>query len=360
MENRKTFEYFASANGYTGFRSYFDAIYESRRFEKIIILQGGPGSGKSTLIKKAASTAAQYGLYHEILRCSSDTNSLDGAIIKHKNNRVAILDGTAPHVRGQEFAGVVDEIFNIGDFFDSDKLKKHKNEIFTLDFIKSGSYSKAHSELAVSSFFDTNIKAEFKKYFNAELFDAFIDDIINDPQKENHDQKSIQKSLPIGTRLISSFSKNGAHILNTPMLFGMRTVSVLGDFGEELILVKHFADRLKSKGFSVVEFPCALDENYLDCVICEEIALCITTLKNGSLTINANEFFGNDFESLIIDIKRLIDLREEFKNNAVSYLRSAAEYHAELEKIYTPCIDFASMEMKSQIIYEKLFSSLNI
>ena len=360
MENCKTFEYFASANGYSGFRSYFDTIYKSEDFEKIIILQGGPGSGKSTLIKKAASIAASYGLYHEILRCSSDTNSLDGAIIEYKNKRVAILDGTAPHVRGQELAGVIDEIFNIGDFFNSEKLKKSKNEIFSLNSAKSDEYSKAYSELAYSSFFDINIKAEFKKRFNFKLADEAIDGVISNFSEENCDLKSKKKSVPINTRLISSFSKNGDHILDTPMHYGMRTVSISGDFGEELILIKHLADRLKSKGFSTLEFPCALDENYLDCLICDELSLCITTLKNGSLSINANEFFGGGFKSLITDIKRLIDLREEFKNNAVSHLRSAAEYHAELEKIYTPCIDFASMDKKAQIIYEKLLSSLNI
>ena len=57
MENAKAFEYFASANGYTGFRSYFDTVYKSENFDKIIILQGGPGSGKSSLMKALAMTA---------------------------------------------------------------------------------------------------------------------------------------------------------------------------------------------------------------------------------------------------------------------------------------------------------------
>ena len=46
-----TREFFASANGYTGFRSYFDEIFDSRDYTAIYVLKGGPGTGKSTLLK---------------------------------------------------------------------------------------------------------------------------------------------------------------------------------------------------------------------------------------------------------------------------------------------------------------------
>lgn len=360
MESIKTFEYFASANGYTGFRSYFDAIYKSEAFEKIIILQGGPGSGKSTLIKKAASIAQAHGLYHEILRCSSDTNSLDGAIIEHKNKRVAILDGTAPHIRGQEIAGIVDEIFNIGDFFDIGKLQKHKNEIFSLNASKRSEYSKAYSKLKYSSFFDINIKAEISTHFNIKLADRFIDSIINELDQRSSRSKPSKITIPLGVRLIGSFSKNGEHMLNTPIHFGMHALSILGNFGEELIFIKHFAERLKNKGFSIIEFPTALDGNYLDCVICEQLDLCITSLKNGIQSVNANDFLTNGSKSLLAEIQRPMELCDEFKKEAIGHLYSASEYHAELEKIYTPCVDFSSMNEKMQNIYENLFSSLNI
>ena len=41
--------YFAAANSYRGFISYFDKIFPSTEFEKIFVLKGGPGTGKTTV-----------------------------------------------------------------------------------------------------------------------------------------------------------------------------------------------------------------------------------------------------------------------------------------------------------------------
>ena len=49
------------------------------------------------------------------MRCSSDNNSLDGIVIPKL--KIAILDGTA-HVVDPVFPGVVDEIINLGQFWD--------------------------------------------------------------------------------------------------------------------------------------------------------------------------------------------------------------------------------------------------
>ena len=44
--------YFGAANGYSGFRSQFGEIFNSHNMEKLYILKGGPGTGKSTLLKR--------------------------------------------------------------------------------------------------------------------------------------------------------------------------------------------------------------------------------------------------------------------------------------------------------------------
>ena len=46
--------YFASANGYRGFRSYFNEVFAEEGLDKLFILKGGPGTGKSTLMKRLA------------------------------------------------------------------------------------------------------------------------------------------------------------------------------------------------------------------------------------------------------------------------------------------------------------------
>ena len=85
-------DYFASSNSMTGFHSYFDTIYNPRKLEKIYIIKGGPGTGKSSMIKAIKSSFKNKKC--ELFLCSSDPLSYDGIIIDKK---IAVIDGTSPH-----------------------------------------------------------------------------------------------------------------------------------------------------------------------------------------------------------------------------------------------------------------------
>ncbi|MTI67521.1 MAG: ATPase [Firmicutes bacterium] len=78
-----------------GFYSYYDYIIE-KDANRIFVIKGGPGVGKSSMMKKIGQEMLDKGYDVEYHHCSSDNNSLDGLVIQKLN--VAFLDGTAPHV----------------------------------------------------------------------------------------------------------------------------------------------------------------------------------------------------------------------------------------------------------------------
>ena len=73
--------FFISANGYGGFRTMQPIFYKSQEFERVFLIFGGPGTGKSSLMRKVASAAEGGGAVCEYIYCSSDIRSLDGVII---------------------------------------------------------------------------------------------------------------------------------------------------------------------------------------------------------------------------------------------------------------------------------------
>ena len=89
-------------------------------------VKGGPGTGKSGFIRKVAALAEREGRSVEYYYCSSDPDSLDGAII---DSSTAIFDGTSPHSYDTVLPGAVDEIINLGDFWNSEELSKYRNKI---------------------------------------------------------------------------------------------------------------------------------------------------------------------------------------------------------------------------------------
>ncbi|NPV27794.1 MAG: ATPase [Firmicutes bacterium] len=85
---------FPGGNTVQGFYSLFDSVLEG--MDHIFVIKGGPGTGKSTLMRKIGLAMFERGYDIEFLHCASDNDSLDGVIIPAI--RVALVDGTAPHV----------------------------------------------------------------------------------------------------------------------------------------------------------------------------------------------------------------------------------------------------------------------
>ena len=88
---------FMGANSPIGFCSFFEEIYNPYKNHHPYIIKGGPGTGKSTLMKKVARKAEEKGYETELIYCSSDPQSLDGIIVKDIG--VSVIDGTSPSTK---------------------------------------------------------------------------------------------------------------------------------------------------------------------------------------------------------------------------------------------------------------------
>lgn len=128
MEQSPRLRYFAACNSEDGFHSFYRDIF-LQDLDRVYIIKGGPGTGKSSWMRRVADAAEQKGYQVEEIYCSSDPTSLDGVIARSAENSFAVLDGTAPHVTEMELPGVRDEIWYVGDFWSSDCLREQKAEI---------------------------------------------------------------------------------------------------------------------------------------------------------------------------------------------------------------------------------------
>lgn len=91
----KKIDFFLGANSPQGFASYFDELSDINRGYRSYIIKGGPGSGKSSMMKHTIPVLENDNTLIERIHCSSDPNSLDGVIFY--DSKISIVDGTAPH-----------------------------------------------------------------------------------------------------------------------------------------------------------------------------------------------------------------------------------------------------------------------
>ena len=112
------------------------------------MVKGGPGTGKSRFIKSVAAYAAEKGWDAEYYYCSSDPESLDGVLLKRRDETAAVIDGTPPHPWEPELPGLREEIINLGQFWRSEIIKSHQDEIHKLNAEKSLLWRRAYRWLA--------------------------------------------------------------------------------------------------------------------------------------------------------------------------------------------------------------------
>lgn len=129
----KVRHYFPGGNTTRGFFfSYYDHILTQEEATRIICLKGGPGVGKSTYMKRIGKAMEEKkGFEVEYMHCSSDPNSLDGVVMPQI--KVALLDGTAPHVVDPKNPGAVDEIIHLGDYWNEEGIRKNRDQILLVN-----------------------------------------------------------------------------------------------------------------------------------------------------------------------------------------------------------------------------------
>ena len=338
-------EFFASANGYHGFRSYFADVFNSREHTAVYVLKGGPGTGKSTMLKRLCAYCESARLEYEIFRCSSDPHSLDGIIIRSGDLSVAVLDGTAPHMRDAEIPGAVDELINLGGAWKVPYLRDKRDEIIFLNSKKSKAYFEAYLCLRKSSIFDTNIKAEISSVFNFEACKAACREVAEQFSNGTKEGRRV--------RLISSFSKFGYCTSDNFFKDRKNLFCVKGVLGSDRLFMNTLVSVLKDAFIPTVVIPSPLDPDSYEGVIVGDAV--ITVFEKGELLCDSRSFLLCDaLEELEENLRPMTEGRDHYMKLAAAELERASEYHFALEDLYTPCMDFDILDQTYAQLLEKI------
>lgn len=119
--------FFLGANTPTGFVGFMPSCYQPQEGWWAYIIKGGPGSGKSTFMRRILERLTAEGEEAEAILCSSDPQSLDG--VRFPQMRAVVLDGTAPHVVEPRYWGACETIVDIGGCADTHCLQQNAEAI---------------------------------------------------------------------------------------------------------------------------------------------------------------------------------------------------------------------------------------
>lgn len=116
--------YFMGGTSAKGFQTKFSDIINKPGYFTYI-LKGGPGTGKSTLMKKVLKHFSDSD--NDLYYCSSDISSLDAVVIH--DQKAIVVDGTSPHIFNPVYPGISQTLVDLGSCWDRSKLINKEREI---------------------------------------------------------------------------------------------------------------------------------------------------------------------------------------------------------------------------------------
>lgn len=341
--------YFVCANSAKGFQNFFPSNLKG--LNKIYILKGGPGTEKSSLMKKIGATLEEKEYPIEYIHCSSDPDSLDGLICRTLS--VGIVDGTSPHVVEPTAPGAIEEYINLGIAWDIKALSKHKKEILYLQEEIAACYPKAYDKFAEA----LNIHDEWEKIYIDHMDFKKANVLTQEVISEILGSTQLTKPSKIIHRFFGGSTPKGAMDFVQSLIEPMKIrYFIKGRPGSgKSTLLKKLLATAQLRGLDVEVYHCGFDPDSLDMLILPDLELCIfdSTAPHEYFPVRENDHTIDMYKQLIspdTDLtyeEELAHISKRYKlcvKEGISHLAYAKILHDDLEKYYVTATDFTVID----------------
>ncbi len=347
--------YFAASNSARGFINYYGACFSDARVDRIYIIKGGPGTGKSHFMRVVARHARARGYDVTEYECSSDPGSLDGILLTRPGApRIGLLDGTSPHVYEPTVPGVREEIINLGALWDGSRLEGEGARIRALIDQKSAAYAQAYACLRAAGAMDGVADALIVPRVKEDRLRAMASRILR-----RESSGDAREELPALRSAISMVGRITRHT------FESRASSLLildPSYGLGYRLTAHLLALSREKHHRLLVSYHPIYPDKTDGIFYPGSGLCILVgdaePREGCPTRTVSLHRYMDAESIRAcrsDIRHTLKLRQIHENDALVWLARAGEAHFELETIYSAAMNFEEKEIFTERFCEKLF-----
>lgn len=349
--------YFLGANSPSGFVSFFDELYSPEKGYRCFIIKGGPGTGKSTMMKELADEIEKRGFEVHRIHCSSDPDSLDA--IKCDELKLSVADGTSPHVIEPLFPGAVESIINLGEAWNDSELRSEREKIMSTVRANSACHARCVRFLKTAGLLTADSHRLAEKAVYEEKTALYVKRFI----KRN--LKSTGKTGNESKIFLSAVTPKGVIFYNdTVKSFANQIIEIDDNIGlVSSMLIENLRVSALKSGADVITGYCPLDPTGRpEHIIIPDISVAFVRRHSyygdteSTRTIHARRFTDNGLLSLqkqkLAFNKKAAD---EMINEAVVSLKQAKKIHDELEEIYISAMDFDKLDRIKKQTVKRIF-----
>lgn len=337
--------FFAGANTAQGFFTCFEDIVPKAERKRMYYIKGGPGVGKSTMMRRIAQAAEEKEMRVEYFHCSSDPDSLDGIALPDIG--AGMMDGTSPHVYDPAVPGARDTLLSLGDFLDEKALRPYAKDIVRIQSELSSRFGRCYRYLAAArEVYLAARKGTENRQRAIELANEWTEEM---PLRGG--RGSVRQLFA------SAYTPKG-HVNLLETIAGAQRITVDCPFGQHAShLMRAVSERARARGLHVIELldPISPNEIAHVAIPAHGLAYCSgqRTEKDQGSWVDADRLFGMKSSN---EKERGFDVNayELLLQRGTEQLTIAKQLHDELEAFYVGNMDF----LKWQSVYERVESEL--
>lgn len=351
--------YFACGNTARGFFSLYDGVLED--LNKVFILQGGPGTGKTTLMKKVGEIWAEKGYAIDYIHSPIDNESIDG--IKILGLQVGIVNGTAPNHIVPKALGAIEEYINLGEACDAEKLSIEKGRLVQFNKEIQQYLNQAYSVFAEA----LRVHDDWEKIYIENMDFEKADGLTKKLISLFFGNASLNKKADVKHRFLGAATPIGAvdYVPNLTEDVPKRYFIKGRPGSGKSTMLKKIAAEGQNRGFDVEIYHCGFDPHSLDMIIFRELGITIFD------STAPHEYFPSREGDEIIDVygsiisigtdeifaDKIEVLSKQYKDNmkkAISHLAEAKSLRDEVKSIYTDAIDFNTLNTLTEKVQKEI------
>lgn len=341
--------FFLGANSGLGFQNLFTKFCDPKNFRDLLILKGGPGCGKSTMMRRIGQAMEERGETVEYLHCSGDPDSLDGVYISRI--ATAVVDGTSPHIIEPRYPVAADRYVNLGQFYDIEKGKQARDEIILRTNAYKEAYRGAYHVLCAARELEEQ---------RSSLLDQGVDLDKLARRTEGILSREIRGRGSGGAdqyRFLGSITYKGAvWRFDSVETLCPRIYHLLDSAGFAAPMLEQIHAAAHAKDYAVIVCPDPEHMERIQHLLIPELGLAFVTVREG-MECDSESYRRIHLDAMVAPdylkrwkgkLKLMRKMTRTLRQEGIDLLRTAKEEHDRLEAIYHPYVDFDGLDALTQ------------
>ncbi len=340
--------FFIGSNTGDGFKLSTDPGLSEDNNERTVIMKGGPGTGKSTLMKTFADRARKAGYDVVEYYCSSDPDSLDAVRAVREGRSILVCDGTSPHVKEMKYPGAASTIFDLSCAWDERRLESERGRIEALTGRKRECFDRAGAALRAACEMSRLARSVGTSSVDTAKLSGFAERCAAAFRRDEGGRRDV---------ITSAISMSGAVTLDTHVSRAQETVFVEDSFGSFGAVLSAMSCALSDRRVSHEVALCPEDPSLVEAlyVVGARKLYTAAVMIPGAKRLNCARFVTCEAKKHRTLYRFSKKSAESLVSCALDHLAEAKKYHFELESIYAPSMDFDKV---GRLASEKLYSLL--